>query len=132
MTADIFQMVVKFFGNLQDSAPGQQELKRFDRKIEFEVRDGEPFFVEIKGGKASVKQGKPDIQPGEPEPLRFSTFTNALSRLFQGKARYTDLLYHLPGSKDRLKLVSGGSLGFFGAPLTTWVGKLIRIGQEVR
>ncbi len=132
MTQSLYDMAVKFFANLQDSPEGREELARFDRKIQFEIRDGESFFIDVKKGKSTVKKGM--VESSDPNVIQLVGDTKAMTSIFQGKARFAEVYtrYREKDYTGKLSPVRGVGGGTFGGTYLVWVGKLIRIGQGVR
>lgn len=131
-TATMLEMAESFFGEVQKSPQGQEELKRFDGVIEFELTDDQPFQVVVKGGKLSVKKG---LLKSLPEVgVRFTTDREVVVSLFRGKRRFTevyDWTKRLPDpGEGKGKLYSDKFA--IGSPVTKWAAKLIRMGQELR
>lgn len=132
MTQTILDMADKFFAEVQKSPEGQQELKRFDGVIEFEITDDKPFHVVVKAGKLSVKTGL--LRRSVATSVRFTTDREVLLALFRGKRRFTeayDWTKRLPSpGEGKGKLYS--NLFAIGSPVAKWAAKLIRMGQELR
>lgn len=118
MDARIFDLVKEFFEKLSRAKEAEEILKRFNQKIQFNVKDGESFFVEIKNGSISVIKGEtePDIR----EVTNIHSDKETLTKLFQGKIGFVESmagqrLY----AREMLKKAT-----------VAWVGRLIKIGQE--
>ena len=136
MQNDIFERAQKFFDGVKESPEGVVELNRYNRKIEFEVIDGDSVSVDVKDGKASLSKGVSDVR--NPSVVRFIADKELLMRLFNGKIRVTDAYaFWMEGKPERGHLylvdtpdrsVGGDDLG----PLGRWAARLIRIGQEMR
>jgi len=136
MQNDIFEKANTFFNGIKDSPEGVTELNRYNRKIEFEIIDGDSFSVDVKNGQASLSKGISDTP--EPTVIRFILDQELLMRIFKGKIRVTDAYaFWMEGEPQRGHLylvetpdrsVGGDDLG----PLGRWAARLIRIGQEMR
>ena len=137
MAEALVELAERFFGNLQYFPEAQKELKRYDRQIQFELTDDESFFVDVKGGKVSINRGITRI--GAQGPIYFVTDRETLISLFRGKERFANLYEYRPGInpaevKGRLyvRVTPMVASGMVGGVLIWWLGKLIRMGQELR
>ncbi len=131
MSDELFSAASKFFFNLNSSPEAQKELKKHDRRIQFEVKDDETFHLDIKGGSLTVKRG-PVAKGSQPEPVRFETFKEALQAMFAGRLRFTHAYFPETRTNLRIRLLSGAPGGTFGGIVVGLVAKLVRIGQEIR
>ena len=118
MTPTVFEIAGTFFGNIEKSAKGQQELKRCDRKIEFAITDDQPFSVQVKNGIVSLQRGI-NKSPGR-DVCRITIGRDELLAMFGGRIQFTD--FYLK-QRDGIS----GSQALVGR-----VGILIRMGQELR
>ncbi len=135
MSDNLVEIARTFFDDLEKLPAGKEELNKFDRKVEFELIDDRPFTAAIRSGKVSVTEGI--TEPPDMAALRFKTSRDVITRLFNGKIRFTDAYTHMverdPGeAKKRLYVreqpgVGGTSAGV----LVRWVARLIRLGQEL-
>ena len=136
MQNNIFEKANRFFNGIKESPEGVTELNRYDRKIEFEIFDGDSFSVVVKKGEVSLSKGVSD-KP-QPTVIRFISDQDLLIRIFNGRIRVTDAYTfwtegepqkgHLYLVEAPDKSVGGDDLG----PLGRWAARLIRIGQEMR
>ena len=131
MSEELFNAASKFFTRVNDSPEAQKELKKRDRRIQLEVKDDEPFHLDIKAGLLTVKKGV--VAKGTlPEPVRFETFKEALLAMFSGRLRFTHAYFPETRTNLRIRLLSGAPGGTFGGIVVGLVAKLVRIGQELR
>lgn len=124
---DSCEMAKHHFDELSSYAEGKEELARFEGVLQFELKDDDSFYIEVKGGEAAVVKGK---FPGNAENIiTFLTDRAAVRDIF-----YKGLLY--PGLSD---FMFAGRLWIRGAkwgsmmgrknekPITAWAGKLLRM-----
>ncbi len=131
MSDELFEAANRFFSRLNESQEAQKEMKKHDRIIQFEVRDDQPFHLDIKNGALTVKKGT--MPRGSlPEPVRFETYRQALEAMFAGRLRFTHAYFPETRTNLRIKLLSGAPGGTFGGIVVGLVAKLFRIGQELR
>lgn len=131
MSDELFNAASRFFSNLNASPEAQKEMKKYDRRIQFEVKDDEAFHLDIRNGSLTVKRGT--VAKGSlPEPVRFETFKEALQAMFAGKLRFTHAYFPETRTNLRIRLLSGAPGGTFGGIAVGLVAKLVRIGQELR
>ena len=136
MEINLFEMADGFVNGIKESPEGVTELKRYNRKIEFEVTDGDSFSVDVRDGKAYVSKGVSDTPNSS--VIRFIADQDLWMRIFRGKIRITDAYaFWTEGERAKGHLyvveapdrsVGGDDLG----PLGRWAARLIRIGQEMR
>ncbi len=122
--AALREFVREVLGRNQTSPPGQAELSRFDHVIRFDVTDGPPFYVRIRGGKVAVEGGDPGALPFEEmETVRGDTAT--LHAVFEGQVRIVDL-----GWEGKLNLPLYGPK----MHITAWLNRLIKLahGRSVK
>ncbi len=125
MAGNITASAKNFFNKLHSSTEGLAELKRLDTVVQFNLRDGDPFYVQVKKGKIAVKEGN---GPGE-AALHFLSDTQTLLNLFQGKVKYSDMFTGY-GPMELRKLTATDLQCGWGGPMASFIGKLFRIGQE--
>ncbi len=124
MQQGIFEMAVKFFGRLNDTVEGQKELKKLDKIIQFRVKDGESFWLDIRNGKLTMNKGmaQPDVVA-----VTFSPDSDTLMKLFERKLRFVDVLPAM-GSPTEARMPITPFVARRGT-LGSWAGKLFRIAQ---
>jgi len=116
----VFEKAEEFFRRIPESAEGRRELGRQDQVIQFEVRDGEPFWLEIRGGRLSLNRG---LAAPDSIAVRYTADAETLIQLFEGRVRFVDVA----GVGRRRLLISPAAAG--RGTIETWLGKLFRIGQ---
>lgn len=131
MSDDLFSAANKFFSRVNGSPLAQQDMKRRDRRIQFDVKGDEPFHLDIKDGHLEVKRGL--LAAGSlPEPARFATTKEALLAMFAGRLRFTHAYFPEKRTDLKIRLTGGAPGGTFGGIVVGLVAKLFRIGQELR
>ena len=91
MDKDTIAIVTKAIGEAAATEDGKKYLQGHDEDYQFDLDDGTAFFVEIKGGKASVKEGtspKTDYY----ETTYVETDGTTLRQLCSGKLRPIDAI----------------------------------------
>ena len=115
-----YEMAKIHFENLSSSADGRTELGKHNEIIQFIVKDADSFYVDIKDGKVSVKEG---VAPVEPKNVISLTTDSATVR----EIFYKGQLY--PGLADFMFV---GKLWLKDSkkdekPTTSWAAKLLRM-----
>lgn len=98
---------------------GSQALKEYDHLIQFTVLDGESFYIDIKGGKATVSDGTATPRPLA-EAHEYKAPQKTLEAYFAGRVRMSDAIHD-------------GKLFPVAAHTTKrhidhWVAKIVRMG----
>ena len=102
---------------------GEQLLTEQNHRIHFEITDGKPFRVEVKDGKSGVKTG--DLKPAGLDVndlIHFQLSSATLSRLFDGKIRFTDAL--IPIRQDGSDAMLLLECTLFKWSVLSWVGRI--------
>ncbi|MBI4333249.1 MAG: SCP2 sterol-binding domain-containing protein [Chloroflexi bacterium] len=131
MPEELFSAASRFFRKVNESSEAQLAMKKHHRRVQFEIKGEEPFYLDVKDGRLEVKKGM--LPPGGlPEPARFTTTREALEALFAGRLRFTHAYF--PEKRDDLKIRLTGGVpgGTFGGVVVGLVARLFRIGQELR
>ena len=115
-----YEMAKIHFENLSSSEDGRNELGKYNEIIQFELKDTDPFYVDIKDGKVNVKEG---VAPVEPKNVIKMTADSATVR----EIFYKGQLY--PGLAD---FMFAGKLWLKDSkkdekPTTSWAAKLLRM-----
>ena len=110
--------MLRFYEKSGERTRSSEELK-WRRTIQFDVIDGNPFFVEIKDGQIATRKGKM-------KEAQFLVKGNkrTLIKLLKGRVSFTEAWV-----ENKLALGEGIILNC-NRPLDyPWLGRLIRIGQ---
>jgi hypothetical protein len=135
MNDSLIEIAQDFFSHLQSLPKGREELSKFDQKVEFVVPDDKPFTLEVKGGAASVRHGV--SEPEDMKCIRLTAYKDVLVRLFTCRLRFTDAYTHMAdrdpekAKKHLYAREQPGIGGTEGGVLLRWIGRLVRIGQEL-
>lgn len=125
--ATVYETTEKVFKKLQEDPKGQDLLKRYNHKFQFDVTDEEPFIVDIHDGKVSFK--KEDILWPPPLGKDFYNF----SLLKGSKQSFVDVF------EGRLSPMQGlytGKFWFSGTvndkrqPIIVWFFELMLGGKK--
>lgn len=122
-----YEMAKSHFDKLSSSPEGQKELSKFDVIMQFNLKDDDSFFIEIKSGKVTVTRGK---ATGEPHNIiGFLTDRATVREIFQKGQLYPGLSdFMFEGKVWVMGPKSGAPLGGeVGKPKTAWAGKLLRM-----
>jgi len=115
-----YEMAKLHFEKLGASPEGQQELCKFNEVMQFNVKDDESFYIEIKGGKATVTNG---VSTADPKKVISLTLDKATVReIFQKGQLYPGLADFMFSGKLWLKAPKTGD-----KPSTAWAAKLLRM-----
>lgn len=120
-----------FFGSLVKDEYGRKLLREQNHRIHFEITDGKPFRVQVKDGKSGVKTG--DLKPegyDVNDLIHFQISSATLSRLFDGKIRFTDAL--IPIQQDGSDAMLLLECTLFKWSVLSWIGRMFRTAQLLR
>ena len=119
MTMDekFFERARDFYLKAADTPQGKKWISKQDRTFQFNVKGGEPFYVEIEGGKLTVHPGLSEKRGFYVTPIE--TDKEMLQRVLQAKIGPVDAI-----ETDRFKLVAGS---FNGSQITL----LTKIAQDL-
>lgn len=119
MKKNLYERVGKFFKRFERSRVLREEIKGCDRVIQFDLNDGDPFYVQIKQGKVDFGKRKrypPDVKGG----LYIIGDRQSLESLFEGRLSLAESIYHhkirIPGYRTK-------------EPVMVWFSKLLRKGR---
>ena len=111
-----FEMAKTHFDRLRASTEGQEELLKMNALIQFDLKDDEPFYIDIKEGKVLMTKGKAPAESGNLITLTLDSAT--VTEIFQKGQLY-------PGLAD---FMFAGKLWFKGSGSTrSWAAKLLRM-----
>ena len=116
----IVEIADEFFARLNSTEETKDLLRRFDQKIQFELKDDKPFYVWIRGGEVSITEG--EAEPSLEEVFTVESDRDTLMEIFSGKLRPFDAICQM-----KLHMLEVAK-----SPIKGWLGKLIRIGQDLR
>ncbi len=118
----------QFFGALSEDADGRRLLKEQNHRIEFDLTDADPFRVLIKRGQIKTEAGRTERYDVN-DLIHFQLSQATLSRLFEGKIRFTDAL--IPTAQDASDAMLLLECTLFKWSVLSWVGRLFR-GAQLR
>ncbi len=120
MKEDLFDRASRFFKEIASSPRLREEIKESDQVIQFDPKNGEPFYVQISQGRVDFGKGKkfhPDVEEG----LYIIGDQESLGSLFKGEMSLAESIYHhriqIPGYREK-------------EPLMVRFSKLLRTGIE--
>jgi hypothetical protein len=113
---DLFEIVKGFFKDLENSEMTKKHLKRFDRRIQFLVTDGDPLLLTVEDGITGLERKK------IPNPdLLLEADSEIYSNIFKkGGVSITRLTF---AEKLWMRWADTSSSDY------PWLGMLIRMGQ---
>jgi hypothetical protein len=127
----IQKQTASFFAALEEDAFGKQILAEQNHRIEFDLTDGKPFYIEILHHRVVMKSGS--CQPkryDSPDLIHFQLKAATLRHLLAGEIRFTDALIPTdPKGRHQIVLLE---CGLFKWSVLNWVGRLFRAGQLPR
>src|SRR5215472_14771306 len=101
-SSPLMQETEQFFGRLERSERGRELLVENRHRIEFDLTDDGPFWVEITNGTLAIRRGY--IEPrvfDNPEVIHFRMSASTLRKLLRAEIRFTDgLIPTDPQGKD--------------------------------
>lgn len=124
-----YEIAKAHFDKLSSSPEGRQELGKFDAVMQFDVKDDESFYIEIKGGKVSVTGGK---APAESKNvMTFMTDMATVREIFQKGQLYPGLADFMFQGKLWFKgpKADGPKDGWMSGEktATAWAARLLRL-----
>lgn len=121
MKGTLYERASRFFKGIESSSRLREEVKEFDQVIQFDPKNREPFYVEIRQGKIDLGKGKryaPDVEDG----LYITGDQESLESLLRGEMTFAEAIYHhkiqVPGYWEK-------------EPLMVRFSKLLQKGIEV-
>lgn len=82
MAKNIYDIALEFYGKVKEHPEAQEVLKAYDQVYQFEIKDGDPFYLEVQGGKLSVNRGE---TPQTHDVSKIHIDQETLRSLFEGK-----------------------------------------------
>ena len=129
-SASLSRHAAAFFGSLEKDEGGRKLLAEQDHRIEFDLLDGDPFYVEVKSGNILVHE---DIVTPRcydcNDVIHFQLQSRTLRRLFDGQIRFTDAL--IPTNQDAEDAMILLECTLFKWSVLNWAGRMFR-GAQVR
>jgi len=119
MASPLMSVIGALFDQVAARPDGVRVLSEYNQLLQFTVLDGEPFYVEISGGKVRVSPGV-----AEPRPLadahEYKATQAVFDAYFSGRVRISDAIHD-------------GKLFPVAAHTTKrhidhWVAKIVRMG----
>ncbi len=87
MAKELYDIAVEFFKKVIQSPATGKFLPGHDETFLFEIKDGNPFYVEVENGNLSVKKGRPQKENMLLEVTPIDTDERTLRNIFEGKIR---------------------------------------------
>ena len=117
------------FDKLVSSPEGREEVSKFDAIMQFDLKDDDSFYIEVKKGKVSVTKGK---APAESQNvMTFMTDQATVREIFQKGQLYPGLADFMFEGKLWFKGAKsdGPKDGWIAGEKTTtaWAAKLLRM-----
>lgn len=120
---DIGRSLEDFFKRIEEDAGLKEVRSMFRRIFQFRLKDGDPFFLEAKNGKFSLKKGEVSNPDFLKDVTLVETDTQTLMDIIQGKIRPSETLED--GRMWMSSLMAVKVQNF-------WLLRLFRIGQDLR
>jgi hypothetical protein len=120
MEEELYERACKFFFGMEISPRLSQYIQGLDQSIQFDPKDGDPFYLQIRQGKVAVGREKkypPNIEDG----LYISGDRESIDTLLSGEMTLAEAIYHhriqIPGYREK-------------EPLMVQFSRLLRRGIE--
>ncbi len=127
---DLPERASAFFARLAGDPDGRKLLREQDHRIEFDLMDSDPFRVHIKRGKSGVTTSSTKPEGYDVNDLiHFRLSSATLTRLFDGKIRFTDAL--IPIQQDGSDAMLLLECTLFKWSVLSWIGRMFR-GAQLR
>lgn len=104
------------------SETGQQTLAMYDHGIQFTPLDGDPFYLEVKGGKATLSDGLMDERSID-DGYEIKAETADFRAWFSSRERLSDLIEH-----GRMFPVASHTTK---RHIDFWLAQIVRLGNGV-
>jgi hypothetical protein len=121
MEKELYNRASRFFKGIESSPKFREQIKESDQVIQFDPKDGEPFYVQISQGRVDFGKGMRYLLDVE-EGLYITGEQESLGSLFKGEMTLAEAIYHhkiqIPGYREK-------------EPLMVEFSKLLRKGIEV-
>lgn len=117
-----------FFAALERDLEGRRILGEQGHRIEFDLTDGRPLYVEVRRGRVSIGPGQLARRRFDhPNVVHFRLARRTLERLLDGEILFTEALIPVDSKgRDALLLLD---CTLFKWSVLNWVGRLFRAGQ---
>jgi hypothetical protein len=109
MKESLYDRASRFFKGIEGSSTLRDEIKESDQVIQFDPKNGRPFYVQITRGKVEFGKGKkypPDVEKG----LYLVGEQESLDSLFKGEMSLAESIYHqkiqIPGYREKEPLMA--------------------------
>ena len=123
MKENLYDRANRFFKGIESSDKLKKQIKEFDHVVQFDPKNGDPFYVQISQGKVDLVKGK-KYSPDDELGLYITGDDACLSSLFEGEMSLGESMYNhriqVPGFRDNKE------------PMVVWFSKLIQAGVKER
>jgi len=120
---DTIKSLQDFFKKIEGDAESKEVRSMFRRIFQFKLKDGDPFFLEVKNGKFSLMKGEVPNPDFLKDVTLVETDTQTLIDIIQRKIRPSE-----PLEDGRLWMSSLMAVKV----QNFWLLRLFRIGQDLR
>lgn len=119
MASPLMPVIGALLDRVAAAPDGARVLSEYDQLLQFTVLDGEPFYVEISGGKVRISPGVADPRPLA-DAHEYKSTRGVFEAYFSGRVRMSDAIHdgHLfPVAAHTTK-----------RHIDHWVAKIVRMG----
>jgi hypothetical protein len=121
MQEELYERAGRFFRGMEHSPRLSEYIKELDQSIQFDPKDGEPFYLQIRQGKVDIGQER-KYPPNVEEGLYIAGDRESIDSLLRGEMTLAEAIYHhkiqIPGYREK-------------EPLMVIFSKLLQKGIEV-
>lgn len=121
MTKSLSNVMEDLLSQVARTKEGQELLKEYDFTFQFIPTDGEPFYVDIVGGKWKVVKGSTSKSFMEYRPIEGTE--KVLREILEGKVRLVDAVW-----KGRLRAEAYG----FYMYMIGWLSRIFRLSRSIQ
>ena len=125
---DLTSIARDFFGRLSEYPEAKEDLKRFDMKFIFLVKDGKPFSVDIKNGEVTIIEDK--VAHNKSTDLKLVAETQTVIDILEGKTPSTEAIWWIGSGSPEGKIYALGWKAKLGP--VGWLRRLLYLGQKAR
>lgn len=128
-SSPLMQETEQFFRRLERSERGRELLVENRHRIEFDLTDDGPFWVEITNGNLAIHHGCVEPQVFDnPEVIHFRMSASTLRKLLRAEIRFTDGL--IPTDRQGKDAILLLECTLFKWSVLSWVGRMFRTAQN--
>lgn len=121
MTKSLSSIMEDLLSQVAKTKEGQDLLKEYDFTFQFVPTDGEPFYVEIVGGRWKIVKGTTSKTYMEYRPIEGTE--EVLKEILEGKTRMVDAVW-----QKRLRTETYG----FYMYMIGWLSRIFKLSRSIK